>query len=251
MSTNPFEPVRSETPLEAVAKKHRLTLVEVLVVIAIFGVLVGLMMPAVRTAKGPARQMMCSNNLKQIGLALQNYHQTWGSLPPAYTMDTEGNRLHSWRTLLLPYLEQNELYEKIDLSKPWNDPVNIAATQGQIPPVFSCPSSQDRTRTLYLAVVDPDGCFPGERSIGFQEITDGLTDSLFLIEAPEGSGVDWTSPFDTDWATLSAIGEKTKLPHESIFNGVFADGSVRSMSSKTPAEVRRALLTIAAGDKDK
>ena len=77
---------------------------------------IALMLPAQRRAREPARRSQCKNNLKQIGLALHNYHETYGAFPPAYTVDADGKRLHSWRTLILPYLDQAPLYDKIDFS---------------------------------------------------------------------------------------------------------------------------------------
>ena len=247
MSTNPFEPVASaaSAPLKS---KSPITLVEVLVIIAILGVLVGLLLPATRAARSPARRMQCSNNLKQLGLAMHYYESIYKSLPPAYTVDAAGNRLHSWRTLLLPYLEQSELYKKIDLSKPWNDPVNVAAFGDQMPSVFRCPASRDISKTLYMVVVDPESCFPGEKPVAFGEIRDGLENALLIIEAPEGSGVDWMSPNDADWAILSGINEKNKVLHQGIFHAVMATGEVRAISNKSSVEHRRSLMTIAAGD---
>ena len=93
----------------------------------------GLLLPAVQAAREAARRMSCSNNIKQIGLAMQNYHTAYGTLPPAYTVDAQGRPLHSWRTLILPFIEQQALYGEIDLSKPWNDPVT---TSGSLKPRF-------------------------------------------------------------------------------------------------------------------
>ena len=86
-------------------------------------VLIALMLPAMRSAREPARRTQCRYNLKQIGLALHEYEQAFGVLPPAYTVDAEGKRLQSWRVLILPYLDQAALYKLIDLTKPWDDPV--------------------------------------------------------------------------------------------------------------------------------
>src|SRR5258708_3361414 len=79
-------------------------LVELLAVLSIIGLLIGLLLPAPRSARPAARRAQCNNNLKQIALALQNYEQAHKALPPAYTVDAEGRPLHSWRTLILPYL---------------------------------------------------------------------------------------------------------------------------------------------------
>lgn len=250
MSANPFEPVL--TPEHSAPRKRRFTLVEFLTVIAIIGLLVGLMLPAVRTAKGAARRMQCSNNLKQLALAMQNYHETYQRLPPAYTVDANGNRLHSWRTLLLPFLEHENLYKKIDLTKPWDDPVNRQATEGIVPNCFLCPGDDGRiktkAKTQYMVVVDPESCFPGAESVALKNITDGTSNTLLIIEAPQGDGVDWMSPFDADWALLSAINEKSQLPHVGVIQTALADGSCRVLPNELEMDVRRILLTIAAGD---
>ncbi len=86
--------------------------------------------------------MQCQNNLKQLGLAMHNYHSIEKLLPPAYTMDIHGNRLHSWRTLLLPYLENGDLYRRIDLSRSWNDRGQDAAFSAKMPLVYRCQASK-------------------------------------------------------------------------------------------------------------
>lgn len=248
MSTNPFEPVASDQP-KVGPRTFRITIVEALVCLAIVGILIGLLMPATRAVRPAARRMACLNNLKQLALAMHNYHAVYKSLPPAYTVDSEGNRLHSWRTLLLPYLEQSSLYNKIDLNKPWNDPINVAAVGEDTPLVFRCPGSQDQNRTLYVVIVDRLSCFPGEKPVAFGEIRDGLDQTLMIMEAPEGSGVDWMSPNDLDWRELSAIHQNTKLAHTSVFNVALVDGTTRAISATGEVRNRKALLTMSAGDK--
>ncbi len=101
---------------------------EVLVILGIIAVLIALPLPS--TSHCSARvmnQASCMNNLKQIALALRTYEQAYKAFPPAYTVDAEGRPLHSWRTLILPFIEQDSLYRTIDLSKPWNDPANAKA----------------------------------------------------------------------------------------------------------------------------
>src|SRR4051812_5995401 len=82
------------------------TVLTAVAVLGIVGVLIALMLPMVRSARPAAYRNACSNNLKQIAVALQNYSAMYDALPPAYTTDAEGKPLHSWRTLILPYLEE-------------------------------------------------------------------------------------------------------------------------------------------------
>jgi prepilin-type N-terminal cleavage/methylation domain-containing protein len=134
------------------------TILELIVVLGILGLLVALLLPVTRNAREPARRTQCKNHLKQIALAMHNYNDEHGVFPPAYLVDAEGQRLHSWRTLLLPYLDQKSLYEQIDLTKPWNDPVNAKAYAAN-PYGYDCPSADmPVNHTTYMAVLADNSC---------------------------------------------------------------------------------------------
>jgi prepilin-type N-terminal cleavage/methylation domain-containing protein len=112
------------------------TLVELLVVMAIIGVLIALLLPAVQAAREAARRASCANNLKQIGLALSCYVDSLQAFPPSstsnvaqggWTATPQSQRIHSWRTLILPYLEQANLQGEIDFSVSALHPRNLPA----------------------------------------------------------------------------------------------------------------------------
>jgi competence protein ComGC len=106
-------------PISKPDTRRPLTLIELLVVLGIFALLLAFFLPAAGSARRNfARRAQCTNNLKQIMLALHNYEQAHGALPPAFTVDANGKPLHSWRTLILPFLGHSSLYATIDLGKP-------------------------------------------------------------------------------------------------------------------------------------
>ncbi|QDU62455.1 Type II secretion system protein G precursor [Planctomycetes bacterium Pan216] len=127
-------------------RRHGFTLVELLVVIAIIGVLVGLLLPAIQQAREAARRSQCLNNLKQIGLAIQNYSEAQGCFPPA-TLGTRANNYQfSWWIYSLPFTEQVSTYEKLEFTRNsgWAGSMgtnNLAALDNFGPEYMYCPSS--------------------------------------------------------------------------------------------------------------
>lgn len=222
------------------------TLIEFLVVIAIIGVLVALMLPATRSSRGAARRAQCSNNLKQIALALRHYADDHKTLPPACTVDENGKPLHSWRTLILPYIEQKPLYDTIDLSKPWDDPANLEAFKTRVP-VFQCPERDcPADHTKYLALVGPKACFQSTRPRPFSEITKSHSETAMLIEVDPGHAVHWMAPHDADEALLLSLDQKSKLAHASRIHVALADGSITMIEASSSPDERRKLLSISS-----
>jgi len=102
-------------------------LAELLIVTTVMGFLLSLLFPSIQNSREAARCAVCMDKMKRIGIALQNYHDQHGSFPPAYTVDAEGNLLHSWRTLILPYFGEQkwkEIYDQIRFDEPWDSEHN-------------------------------------------------------------------------------------------------------------------------------
>jgi prepilin-type processing-associated H-X9-DG protein len=224
---------------------------ELMVVIGIIAILIALMLPAVRSGgRSAAIRAQCTNNLKQIALALRTYEQVYQALPPAFTVDADGRPLHSWRALILPYLEQGPLYETIDLSKPWNDPANAQAVAASVP-FFRCvAASGPQNMTTYLAIAGPNGCLLPGKSRRLAEITDAHESTLIVIEAGEANAVPWMAPVDADETLVMSLEPATKLHHVGGTNACFVDGHVMFLNANTPASVRRALLSISGNDNE-
>jgi len=177
-----------------------------------------------RYARSAARRAGCINNMRQVGLAILNYESANGELPPAYTVDDDGNRLHSWRTLILPYIEEGDLYDSIDLTKSWDDPANAHAREATISP-YRCPASElDDSQTTYLAVVGPDRAFSGSEARKWTDAAEaGSSNTLMLVEMPSDKSVHWMSPYDTDLGGLSELNEDSEANHDEMLTTCFLD----------------------------
>jgi prepilin-type N-terminal cleavage/methylation domain-containing protein len=204
------------------------TLVELLVAIAVIGVLITLLLPAVQSTRETARRTSCANNLKQIGLALHGYVVSYRKFPASSTCDVEqggwiprpqSKKIHSWRSSILPYLERTDVYKEIDFSRSAFDAKNLPAG-AHIIPVYRCPSysgpacsdcpsytrlssklaianyvalgASDMGR-LYGAVRDlkPDGTIYPLSKTRPADVRDGLSNTILVAETRESQWMVW------------------------------------------------------------
>ena len=206
-----MSPLNVASPCSSCSDPPRgFTLVELLVVIAIIGVLVGLLLPAVQAARESARRTQCSNNLKQIGLAIENYQSAKEVYPPSSSHEVTVNWKvlfqHSWASFVLPYLEQANLFDTVDYTEDLLHPDNLPAAS-TIVSVYRCPSYFGAEYTLlnnveyaignYVALgasdvghiwgssLKPDGVIFPKSEIRPAEVTDGLSNTVFIAESRE------------------------------------------------------------------
>ncbi len=203
-----------------------MTLVELLVVIAIISLLVALLLPAVQQSRESARRTGCANNLKQIGLGLQNYHDVHKTFPiGCYQWRPLGNTTNlqlAWSAYLLPFVDEENIYQLLDLSQAYDSSANrFAATQAVV--AYLCPSVP-RTSFLNggLAATDYGGIY-GERISGpelkpkgtliyttpitFSMITDGMSNTLIVSEDagfPDGQWINGNNVFEQAYAINAA-----------------------------------------------
>ncbi len=213
------------------------------------GVLVGLFLPAVQSAREAARRAQCVNNLKQIALASLNYEAANGAFP-GNIVDKDGKPLLSWRVAILPYIEEAELYEKFKLDEPWDSPHNKPLLD-EIPTIYHCPSDQypDPTLTNYRGFEGPRAMFEKGRKVQLQDFLDGTSNTLMVVEAE--AGVPWSKPDDLPFdpeapPSPSLYGAGSK--HPGGFNAAFADGSVRFLKRSINSMLLKALITRDGGE---
>ena len=223
------------------------TLVELLVVITIIGMLLGLLLPAVQAAREAARRMSCSNNLRQIGIAVHNYHDTYNLIPPGIN-----DEIFGWGALILPFVEQGSLQSLLDFDeKMYNEPNRSMGRT--LLPLFLCPSERERTvrdtrfynpyngyaaETLPLAPShyggimtetispfgsereadgwtlknDELGCILVYRQIGFSAITGGLSNTIMIAEASSYETIEPPVYGNGSWINGTNIFRKTTAP---------------------------------------
>ena len=211
---------------------------------------------AFQEPRGPGRRAWCGNNLKQIVLALHDYHDVYGSLPPTYIADKNGKPMHSWRVLILPFIEQKPLYDKYNFDEPWDGPNNskLAAT---IMKAYSCPAehakkgSSASLETDYVAIVGDHTAWRGEKALNFGDFKDGTSNTIFVVEVHH-SGIHWMEPRDLHVSQMAPTinpkhGQGISSAHPGGAQVGLADGAVRFLPDETPQDVLRSHIQIDDG----
>jgi hypothetical protein len=215
---------------------------------------------SVDTVRQTAR---CKNNLRQIVLGIQNHHDQRGDLPPLYIADAQGRPLHSWRVLLLPYIEQHYLFEQIRLNEPWDSEHN-RQFHSQMPSVYGCPSSphpRESGLTSYFSISgegaplepltlessDDQAIRRYGSPTSFASLSDGVSSQAMVFEAT-GYTVNWMEPVDVTFDELRISQSEDEKGfgspnHGSIVQVAMGDGLVVALRPDTTIDELRAILT--------
>lgn len=188
--------------------------------------------PATSHAPNAVRRLQSSNNLRDIGLALHSYHDTYGSFPPAYVVNSGGEPLYSWRVLVLPFVDGGaEVYEEFHLDEPWSSQHNRTLL-AKMPEVYQSPylprEEQSNGMTPIRGIVDEHKwrtILRPRSGIKLDEIPDGADNTGLAIGDPAHM-VEWTKPEDIDPLALLVLNglDQTKLKGVLVVQG---DGAVR------------------------
>jgi hypothetical protein len=214
-----------------------------------------------------------TNNLRQIGIAMHNYHDVYRGLPPRAIFDDDGKPLLSWRVAILPYIEQQDLYEQFHLDEPWDSEHNKkliarmpevyanptlfgrSVAKGDDPADARDPADDDEAlyakfKTRYMVPLGDETLFQNdedEQGLGFAAVVDGLSNTVMVMEAPEEKAVIWSKP--EDWEVdLDEPAEGLFPEGERRLNVLMGDASVRALRSGIADEVLKALFTRAGGE---
>lgn len=229
--------------------------------VGVLGLVVwSILQPAFAAARDAARSSACESNLLVIGAAIEEYYREHGSYPPAVVYDDNGKPMHSWRVLILPYLEPNvaDLY---DMEKPWDHADNMKLIR-EMPHVYRCPADGKAIQgeTSYLAVVGPNTILnnansnPTKRSREGEgpRLRDNPAETMVILDAA-GCGVNWLEPKDIPIAALRA-GLNSSNPaapgsgHSHGVNVLMADESVLRLPETVSSDDLRAMATIDGGN---
>lgn len=226
---------------------------------------------AIESAKLSAAKVKSSNNMKMIMLALLNYEAANGCFPPAVVHGPDGRPWHSWRVLILPFLEGGfEVYQAYDFSQPWDAEANVAVARRRIAAYRDPFDGADAGAAGYAVILSDDGVFPpagatmtdaddrGFRARGtkLREIRDGTSLTACLVPMNAAAGTPWTEPKDVpvEAATRAADGgirivSAAEQSTAGYFSVGFCDGSIRTLPATSAETVLRALTSRAGGER--
>ncbi len=200
-------------------------------------------------AQNAAGEAQARNNLKQIALAMHNYHDTTLSFPPAFSVDAEGKPLLSWRVHILPFLGAAELHKQFHLNEPWDSEHNLTLVS-KMPAVFASSDDLELTsqgQTRFVVPIGAGMAFEGKDGIKLRDFLDGTSNTFIAVEVAADAAVTWTKSED--------LAIDVNEPFRNLggsrgdhFLAAIADGTVRPITDSMAAETLKALFTRKSGE---
>ena len=228
---------------------------------------------AVDQAQEGSRRSGCKCYLKQFGLALHGYHDTYGSFPPAFVLGPDQRPWHSWRVLILPYFDERALYDQYRFDEPWDGPNNIKLLD-KMPLAYACPSrpcpvdfakpptlaigilacggtpeAAKRGDTSYAAVLGQNCAFRGTQPVKIVDLIDGTSNTALIGECTR-TKIPWTKPEDIDTTFFNKLGDPNGFssPHDGGAHLMMADGTVRFVNYTMSQSIVDAIFTRNGGE---
>ena len=188
-----------------------------------------------------AQRTQATNNLKQLGIAMHNFHDTFRSFPATSEKDNDGKPLLSWRVRLLPFIDQQPLFEQFHMDEPWDSPHNKELIK-LIPPTFVAPGSKAGAgKTNYVALRHDKAVFRDEAATRIRDILDGTSNTIMIVEADDDHAVIWTKPDDLELDEKNPHAGLGKL-RKGGFLAAMCDGAVNFIPSTVAKETLLKLI---------
>jgi len=201
----------------------------------------------VRTNHIAANRLKCEGHLNMVSLGLLKYHKEQGHFPPAYVLGPDGKPWHSWRVLLLPYIEKYELYKDYSFNEPWDGP-NNSKLRARMPKHYVCPYDPENLKigqTSYFAVVGPGTAFPGAMPTKLDDFTRPRGQTILLVEAA-GLNINWMEPRDLAFDSMSFDLGDPNMPGISskhqAHNVAMVDGTIQHVHGISSLDLRTMFL---------
>jgi prepilin-type processing-associated H-X9-DG protein len=188
----------------------------------------------------------CAGNLKQIGMAMHNFHDANRHFPPPAIADANGKPLLSWRVAILPYIGREDLFQRFKRDEPWDSAHNLSLLD-EMPSHYACPRTRRNKpgTTVYQVVVGPGAVFEENKGASLREITDGAASTFLVVESP--LAVPWTKPDDLVFDPKQPP-PSFRNGHGGRSNALFADGSVKFLRPALDPATIRACITRNGGE---
>jgi hypothetical protein len=237
--------------------RFRLSVRGLMVVVLVSGLLCWPIGLAAERAAAIRSEVDCSANLAAIGVAMHQFHAKYGHFPPAFVADAQGRPAHSWRVLLLEFLDP-ALFREYDFGAPWDSPHNrrLAA---KMPRVYACPSGhgpENPSMTSYAVIVGPESAFPGSGVVKISDISDAAFNIPTILVAEVASmDIPWTEPRDLLTGQLPK-GDNSNLPPRPGISSrdrrgaglLMLDGQVRRVKPTIPYNTMKNMITISGNE---